>query len=134
MEAIMTLMAITFPRPRNWTIKPILAAIESHFEKKREARRRHEAYCHERALGYARQSAEALERERPGSVARLDEGTLDISLYAECALAQIYRDYRYAPKHLRCGPVGMGFKVPMDLRACHMNAAWRIVIREYRTA
>ncbi|HTR18595.1 MAG TPA: hypothetical protein VMH91_01280 [Candidatus Paceibacterota bacterium] len=86
----------------------------------------------ESALVYARRSAEALEREVPGSVARLDPKALKIESDRACALAQVFGNFYDAPEKLRYGPVGVGFTVPISLDNRSMNLAWRMVIDSYR--
>lgn len=84
------------------------------------------------ALSYAFGAAAALEREVPGSVAKLNLERLRIQSTRKCPLAQIYGTYYNAPDHLRDGTVGDGFRIPRALRTEDMNAAWRVVIEEYR--
>jgi hypothetical protein len=83
------------------------------------------------ALGYARAGAAALERELPGSVAKLDMG-IDIKSFTDCALGQVYGHYKFAPNYLREKSVGKAFIISQGLTVHHMNTAWRKVIGEYR--
>jgi len=128
-------MTLTAPRSGIGIIGRIIGLLTS-LQEAREQRllRRAEATL-ERfnlAVGYARVSAEALERVQPGSLARLNLQTLHIANPRKCALAQSYGHYDDAPTTLRDGEVGDGFRIPLTVTTADMNAAWRVVVEEYR--
>jgi hypothetical protein len=128
-------MTLTAP-PSGIGIIGRVIGLLTRFQEAREQRllRRAEATIERfnRAVGYARVSAEALERERPGSLAKLNLLTLHIANPRKCALAQIYGHYDDAPAKLRDSEVGNGFRIPLTVTTADMNAAWRVVVEEYR--
>lgn len=91
-----------------------------------------EAGKHARACEYAREGAKLLEETHPGSVARLNEMTLNVADGAICPAAQVFGHFNKAPEYMRIGEKSKGFNVHSDLRSRHMNLAWRHVIGEYR--
>ncbi len=87
------------------------------------------AYC--RAI----RGAAALEKDIPGSVAKLDRGKLDMSSPRWCALGQTYGEYIMAPDHLEEDAVNLGFDVSCEsserVSYAQLTEAWRDIIGVY---
>ena len=133
----MTDVAVYLPVPELGGLPSPLKAWRSWRLQRREKYVRRwvtELNKHARATRYARESAELLEGVQPGSVVELDAKRVNIPASDDCALGQVYGSYHVAPAELKLSVHAVGFNVPRDMEARHMNLAWRRVIYEYREA
>lgn len=86
-----------------------------------------------------RRGATELEKERPGSVGKLDLKILNIASSYECALGQTYGHFNKAPSRLEDQATSFGFNYTtngvfhyaLDITPDRLNRTWREVAVEY---